>query len=515
MLSPSLLHEDPATLSHEQLDDALTELCAHLNAAEFRLLELVGECEARGREGSLGVKSTAHWLNYKCGIDLGAAREKVRVAKALRDLPLLRKAFAAGTVSYSKVRAVTRVATPDNEGLLLGYAQAATASQIEKIVRGYRRADRLNDPEAVLRQHRERGLRWWVDEDGMLVLHGRFPPEEGALILRALEAVQQRRYREERAGESEDRITRAHGQLDPEAVSPVAARRGDALLQLLEAGAAHDPAAIPGGERTLIVVHVQTGSDESSSSSRPSSGTRPAPPALPELEHGPVIAPETARRLACDASVVAQAEGPDGTVLSIGRRSRSVPPWMHRALRRRDGGCRFPGCTQTHHVDAHHVHHWADGGETSLDNLVLLCRYHHRLVHESGFRCEATEDGDFRFLTPSGFALPEAFPQKPGAWEAVTQLNAQRGLAITPRTCDGGWDGVPVDYGEAVAQVWRATKGTWGVPVAEVPMPPPRFRGNVEGSVPAESEPEDEDDGLWWPVVNGKVVRFDDSRSRG
>ncbi|MEE4380431.1 MAG: hypothetical protein V2J02_00405 [Pseudomonadales bacterium] len=97
----------------------------------------------------------------------------------------------------------------------------------------------------------------------------------------------------------------------------------------------------------------------------------------------------------------------------------------------------------------------------------------------------------------------------------MTQLNAQRGLAITPRTCDGGWDGVPVDYGEAVAQVWRATKGTWGVPVAEVPMPPPRFRGNVEGSVPAESEPEDEDDGLWWPVVNGKVVRFDDSRSRG
>ncbi|MEE4384083.1 MAG: HNH endonuclease signature motif containing protein, partial [Pseudomonadales bacterium] len=173
----------------------------------------------------------------------------------------------------------------------------------------------------------------------------------------------------------------------------------------------------------------------------------------------------------------------------------------------------------------HHVHHWADGGETSLDNLVLLCRYHHRLVHEAGFRCEATAEGDFRFLTPSGFPLPEAFPQKPGAWEAVTQLNAHRGLAITPRTCDGGWDGVPVDYGEAVAQVWRATKGTWDVPVAEVPlaevpMPPPRFRGNVEASAPTDPEsnpdPGDEvDDGLWWPVVNGRVLRSGDCPDRG
>jgi hypothetical protein len=224
MLSPVLLHDDLSELSQQQLDDALVELCAHMNAAEYRLLEFVGEYDSRGLEGALGVRSLAHWLNYRCGIDLGAAREKVRVARALRELPAVREAFAAGTVSYSKVRAITRVATPANEDLLLGYAKAATASQLEQIVRGYRRMERLNDPDTVLRQQRERGLRWWIDEDGSFVIEGRFPPEDGALILRALEAVQARTYREEGPDATAD------------TECPAAARRGDALVRLVEAG---------------------------------------------------------------------------------------------------------------------------------------------------------------------------------------------------------------------------------------------------------------------------------------
>jgi hypothetical protein len=451
MLSPVLLHHDLAELSQQQLDDALVELCAHLNAAEYRLLEFVGEYDSRGLEGALGVRSLAHWLNYRCGIDLGAAREKVRVARALRELPLVREAFAAGTVSYSKVRAITRVATPANEGLLLGYAKAATASQLEQIVRGYRRMERLNDPDTVLRQQRERGLRWWIDEDGSFVIEGRFPPEDGALILRALEAVQARTYREEGPDAAAD------------TECPAAARRGDALVRLVEAGAANEDAALSGGERTLVVVHVQAPTGEPSNAHPSPSSTPSTPPApseldLAELEHGPVIHPETARRLACDASVVAHVEDGDGATLSIGRRSRSVPPWMHRALRRRDGGCRFPGCTNTRHVDAHHVHHWADGGDTALDNLILLCRHHHRLVHEHGFRCEVDEEGDFRFARPDGTALPQVIEPEGGVWTDVAELNERRGLAIDEETCAGGWDGSPIDYGEAVARIQQATE---------------------------------------------------------
>jgi hypothetical protein len=193
-------------------------------------------------------------------------------------------------------------------------------------------------------------------------------------------------------------------------------------------------------------------------SSTPSTPPAPSGLDLPELEHGPFIHPETARRLACDASVVAYVEDSDGATLSIGRRSRSVPPWMHRALRRRDGGCRFPGCTNTKHVDAHHVRHWADGGETALDNLILLCRHHHRLVHEHGFRCEPDGEGDFRFARPDGTALPQVIEPEGGVWTDVAELNERRGIAIDEGTCAGGWDGSPIDYGEAVARIQQATE---------------------------------------------------------
>jgi hypothetical protein len=132
MLAPVLLHDDLSERSRQELDDALVELCAHRNAVEYRLLAFVGEYDSRGLEGAPGVRGVAHWLDYRCGIDLGAAREKVRVARALRELPLVQAAFAAGTVSDSKVRAITRVATPANEGLVLGYAKAATASRLEQ-----------------------------------------------------------------------------------------------------------------------------------------------------------------------------------------------------------------------------------------------------------------------------------------------------------------------------------------------------------------------------------------------
>jgi len=115
------------------------------------------------------------------------------------------------------------------------------------------------------------------------------------------------------------------------------------------------------------------------------------------LEDGPGVTAETSRRIACDCAVVGIKEDKYGEPLSIGRRSRSIPPPMRRALRARDKGCRFPGCTNTRFVDGHHIKHWADGGETSLDNLVLLCRHHHHLVHEGGFACDRSPDGELKF----------------------------------------------------------------------------------------------------------------------
>ena len=447
------LTDDLSSYSDAALVEAVTELAAHLNAAEHRLVELIAELDIRADRGRLGQVTTAQWLGFQCGIDANTAREKVRVGRSLRELPILRASFARGEVSYSKVRALTRIATPDNETLLLGYAQAATAAQIERIVRGYRQLDRVTDPDTVLRHRRARGLRWHFDEDGMLVLQGRFPPEEGALILKAIEAMQDRMYRDERAAESEDVVERVHGRVDGPVEHVGRARRADAFVRIAEAALDHPDGALTGGERTLVVMHVPVPDIE----------------AQVELEDGPVLPHDTARRLACDASVVTHHDDARSGAVSIGRRSRTVPPWLRRALKRRDGGCRFPGCTRTRHVDAHHVVHWAEGGETSLDNLVLLCRHHHRLVHEGGYGCEARADRDFHFSEPDGRRIPEAFPQKRGDCTELVRHNARRGLRIGPKTCGPGWDGRRVDYDAAVGAVWEVTKGT-----RQVPSPPPR-----------------------------------------
>jgi hypothetical protein len=143
-----------------------------------------------------------------------------------------------------------------------------------------------------------------------------------------------------------------------------------------------------------------------------------------ELAEGPALAAETARRLACDASVVELKER-GGEPLSVGRKTRSIPPALRRALRRRDRGCRFPGCENHRFVDAHHIEHWARGGETSMDNLVLLCRRHHRLVHEGGYLVERLPVGKLRFRYPWGEPLPDAPRPPPGSLDGLLQRNEE------------------------------------------------------------------------------------------
>jgi hypothetical protein len=139
--------------------------------------------------------------------------------------------------------------------------------------------------------------------------------------------------------------------------------------------------------------------------------------------------------MACDCSIVHWHDNEQGEALNIGRKTRSIPPAIRRALKRRDGGCRFPGCSCTRFVDAHHIQHWADGGETKMDNLILLCRRHHRLLHEEGFRLHRAMDGGIDFTLPDGEIIP---------------ANEELGLNITSNTSVPEWYGEKMDHSLAV-----------------------------------------------------------------
>ena len=396
----------------DALEREITDLCAGINAASYRLLQLIAELDDEHPWGAWGLRSCAHWLNWRCGIGMNAAREKVRVAHALKALPLISASFESGELSFSKVRAVTRIANPENEAKLLNLARYATAAQIEKLVRGYRGVERREECERANKQHDLRELTYYHDDDGSLVIRARLPAEEGAVVLQALNAAMDARYAEQKEEDKSDEVTAEESggvsseksedvtAVTSEPTESFAQRRADALITLAETALRHGPTPMSAAERYQVVVHVtaETLSEDE--------------PGRCEFENGQGIALDTVRRIACDSSLVQITQDDAGNPLDIGRKTRAVPPAMRRALQSRDGGCRFPGCSHIRFVDSHHIQHWADGGETSIDNLVLLCRNHHRLVHEGGFVVERTADGTIRFSRPDGHIIEE-HPQLP------------------------------------------------------------------------------------------------------
>ena len=375
----SLSNYHSARLEAKTLGDEITELCSYIYAAESRLLTLIREFDEKECWADLGLCSCAHWLNFKCGIGMAAAREKVRVARALATLPKIDKGLSRGELSYSKVRAMTRIADESNEDYLMMIAKHGTAHHVEKLVSKYRTAKRLQDADAAEEQYRDRELEYYHDHDGCLVIKARMPAEQGALIVKALEMAMEINHVEARS--AVDDVTAVTS-----AAEPVAARRADALADIAETYMNNDESSGSTADRYQVVVHVTA--------------------VTSEIEDGPHVSVATSRRIGCDSSIVNIVEDENGEPLSIGRRSRSIPPPMRRALRIRDGGCRFPGCTNTKFVDGHHIKHWADGGETSLDNLVSLCRRHHHLVHEGGFACEKSADGEVYFSDQGRKPLP-------------------------------------------------------------------------------------------------------------
>jgi hypothetical protein len=417
----------------EQLGAEITELCSYIYAAESRLLTLIRKFDEKEYWAQQGLCSCAHWLNFKCGIGMNAAREKVRVAHALAKLPKISERFAAGALSFSKVRALTRIADEVNEESLLMIAKHGTAHHVENLVSKYRTAKRLQDAEFANEQYSNREVTHYYDHDGRLVIKARLPAEQGALIVKALEMAM-----DESFAERSSDVTAVTSSEDSDEPVPIAARRADALANIAETYMNNNESSGSTADRYQVVIHVE---GESSS-----------------IEDGPNITAVTSRRIACDSSLVAISEDENGEPLSIGRRSRSIPPPMRRALRARDKGCRFPGCTNTRFVDGHHIKHWADGGETSLENLVLLCRHHHHLVHEGGFACEKSADGELRFRDQRDEMLAPS-PMMPGvaANEDVRQWMDREFFEanIDSETCTAKWyAGERMDWDLAVGSLF-------------------------------------------------------------
>ena len=526
----------------EALESRITELWGHINAATAQFLALLAEFDRREGWAQHGVASCAHWLNWQCGISAGAAREKVRVARALTSLPKITEAFGEGRLSYSKVRAVTRVATVETEDSLLNIALHGTAAHVERTVKGFRRVLRVLERDEAEAIHERRYLDCRRECDGSVRIEARLAPEVGELLLKALDVAQTEL--DERAGEAETAVAvTADVDAAPASVpagtsGSNAAQQGGAELPDVPTGTSEAQAAPhkPSNAATENVPAGTSGSGTSPQRCAPfanvpagTHGTQPAlpegvePPDVPagtprrsvsqrradalghilerfvtgkgsgsangahqvvvhiahdalcdvpessgaEFDDGRAVTVETARRLGCDGALIGVVEGEKGEPLAVGRRTRAVPPAIRRALRVRDGGCRFPGCDRSRFVHAHHIRHWADGGETKLDNLVTLCSQHHRLVHEGGYGVR-TNNGEIEFMRPTGRAMPPAgkllgaFPRerhcagegsaKPlcQGGESLARSNAARGLDIDAKTARCGWMGERMDYNTAI-----------------------------------------------------------------
>ncbi len=423
--------ESPMEVSEgEQLGNRIAELNAYLNVAQAEFLELIRKFDQQRYWQDLGFTSCAHWLNFKCGIGFNAARERLRMAHALVELPKIRAGFAEGTLSFSKVRAMTRVANEENEDLLVNIAVHGTAHHVERFVSHYRRIEKLQEPGFAQDQYEQREASYYHDGDGCLVIKARIPAEQGEVIVKALE----------RAIELQDDSRED----DKQEREPIAARRADALCEVAETYLNHPENAGSTADRYQVVVHVQADSVPSGYGAKSSTA---------RLENGPHVSAETSERIACDCSVTTIEEDPYGETLNIGRRSRTIPPPMRRALIARDGGCRFPGCTSHRFCDGHHVEHWCHGGETRLDNLVLLCRHHHRLVHEGGFDCRKSESGEIYFVDQRQRRIQECErPHRASIAESLAWMYRRFDKCqLASEACAANWDaGGNIDWDHAM-----------------------------------------------------------------
>jgi hypothetical protein len=429
------------------LESELLGLAGHIAAAEFRFLQLLAEFDDRGGWCGDGIRSCAHWLTWRAGMSLRTGVERLRVAHALQNLPRISEAFAAGKLSYSKVRAITRIAGSDTatltriaaeiaagtselrhtsvadpqtaERVLLNLALSGTASHVERVVQAVRRRHTPPTDHTA-----RRSLSWQWDDDGTLLLRARLTPDQGAALIAAIEAQMPPRTPTAHpvAPSPHDLNQRAVEQEPGPAADRVAARRADALLTLISPDTDEKLAR----DAAQVVVHL----DASTGAAR--------------LEGGPQIPDATAERLACDARVQALLNDRTGNRMYLGRARRLATPAQIAALTVRDGaGCQFPGCTHTRHLHAHHVRHWLHGGRTDVDNLILICSFHHQVLHDHGYRIHR-QPGRWQFLRPDGTAIPTPVPLSGNA-ESLIEMNTRARLRIDRTTLTPDWYGERLD----------------------------------------------------------------------
>jgi hypothetical protein len=436
----------PGDLSDDELEDRLCALAGTLAATEAEFLLLVAELDDRGLWGRPGLRSAAHWLSWRLGMRLGAARERVRVGHALRQLPAIATAFGAGQLSYCKVRALTRVATPTTESELLEIGMGTTGAQCEQVVRAWRT---VLTAETSASSQLSRSMRRRTEADGSVVYTLRVASDDAPVVDAALGLARAAVLDEHgRPVETaEETALAAEITCEPPAVRADA----DAFLLLAESFVA---ASGPTGKRgdglevvlhadltTLLAAPEQT---EQPGTGAPDAGApehRPPGRAGIRSPSGQPLLTATALRRMCESSVRVFLTNPDGRPLDLGRRVRHATKKQRRVLHlRHDGHCGFPGCTQRRRLIPHHVQWWIHDGPTDLDNLILLCPAHHRAVHEVGYTVRALGDGRFAFTRPDSTPVPETPQLEP----LPTRPNPFTGAPMVGRSR------------------WRMPESTWG-----------------------------------------------------
>ena len=445
----------------EQLGERIAEQAAHLDAAMHRLLADLREFDERGGWHVQGALSCAHWLSWRVGWELVTARERVRVAHKLAEFAAIDDALRRGEVSYSKVRAMVRVATPANEALLLDHARLMTASQLEKLSRKYALVQRHGQDPHPVGDGQRRSVRRRDTEDGMVKIEAVLHPEEAELVWATLNhaATQLARDPASPAGKDPAESRGIAASAESRDVSEPTSRQGGGVLHQ-RADAAQR--AFCRADALVSLAQGYLRGERPNRSPIEVTLTIPAgslhPDAADPVEVAELgesfLSPEAARRLSCDAGVVEVTEDEQGVPLSVGRKRRTIAGALKRALYKRDAACTFPGCTHRIFLEGHHIKHWADGGETSLSNTALLCSTHHRHVHEYGYEIELGPGQRPQFRDPHGRVVPAAPPRPARAelgWPGIRAMND--GLAIDADTIACGWDGRPVDYGRLVGHL--------------------------------------------------------------
>jgi hypothetical protein len=352
--------------SIDQLETDIIHLAEQINSKEYEFLVDLREFDLRQGWKEYHFNHCSEWLCMKCGIDTSTGREKVRVARALFDLPEISNAFESGELSYTKARSLTRVATAHNEAELLSHAIRATTDQVQARCRQLRNGDRALSTADANRLHKERYLSRSIDQKGRMTISIELPVETGELVMKAIEQA---------VVESE--------------VDTFHARQADALVEVAKSFLSGESTkTTSSAEQYQVMVHV----DEKALRGE-ENASRDASADLPI---------ETIRRLCCDGAIVPVTKDEGRNPLDVGRKHRIVQPALRRALHARDKHCSYPGCSHDKWLDAHHIKHWADGGETKLENTLLLCSKHHRLLHEGGFTIKHNYKNERYFETSQG-----------------------------------------------------------------------------------------------------------------